>query len=630
MIAFLSPLFLAGALGAAIPIVLHLLRREPEARVKFAAVKMLRQAPVERTDRRRLRELLLLALRVAALLLLAVAFARPFLAAGPAAGGATIVALDTSFSLSGAARFERAQRIAKEAIARLPPGERIGVVTFADRAELAAGMSTDRALALSAIDRAMPGYGATRYRAALSLAAQVIGAAAPASSAILVVTDLQESGWDAGEDASIAEQTTLEVLDVGEAPPNLAIVSVRPTAARVAAVIRNSGAAAQEARVSLTVDGRSAGQASVTIGPWQAAEVAFPASAGATAAVMVDDRNGIQADNVRFLVLDRTARPIVLVVSSAGEPAREAFYLQQAITAAGRDGARYDVDGVAAKAISEWDQARLNRHSAVVLASTRGLERRGRELLLEYLRQGGGLLLPISGETDAQVANDTIGGVASWTLPDPGRSRDASSARRLAPADPRHPLFRAFGARAGALGLATFEQVATVRGGETCQPVARFTTGEAAVVDCSVGQGRVVVVASDLNRAWNDFPLHASFVPFVQEAIGYLNAGRSRVTEYLVADVPAGVRPQPGVATVTSDNGQARLVAVNVDPREADPSRLSPEAFEAAVTRMKGAAAAEAQVEAREQEARQHIWQYVLVLMLGTMVVESLVAARTA
>ena len=64
MPSFLSPLFLLGALAAAIPVFLHLLRREPEPRVRFAAVKLLEHAPVESTDRRRIRELLLLALRV--------------------------------------------------------------------------------------------------------------------------------------------------------------------------------------------------------------------------------------------------------------------------------------------------------------------------------------------------------------------------------------------------------------------------------------------------------------------------------------------------------------------------------------------------------------------------------------
>src|SRR5262249_31130709 len=101
MLSFLAPLFLAGAAAAAVPIVLHLLKREPEPRVQFAAVKLLKQAPVEHTQTRRLRELILLAIRVAAIVLLAAAFARPFLASGAAIGsaGVTIVALDTSYSM---------------------------------------------------------------------------------------------------------------------------------------------------------------------------------------------------------------------------------------------------------------------------------------------------------------------------------------------------------------------------------------------------------------------------------------------------------------------------------------------------------------------------------------------------
>src|SRR3954469_18395627 len=112
MLTFLSPLFLAGAALAAVPIVLHLLKREPEARVKFAAVRMLKRAPVEYTEKRHLRELLLLALRITALVLLALAFARPFFASGAALGasGVTVVALDTSYSISTPNRFERAKQ----------------------------------------------------------------------------------------------------------------------------------------------------------------------------------------------------------------------------------------------------------------------------------------------------------------------------------------------------------------------------------------------------------------------------------------------------------------------------------------------------------------------------------------
>src|SRR5207253_4518820 len=125
---------LAGAAAAAIPLILHLLKREPEPRVKFAAVKLLKQAPVELTEKRRVRELLLLALRIAALVLLALAFARPFFASGAAAlsSGVTIVAIDTSYSLSAPGRIERARELAKEAIGRAPTNDRVGILTFSD------------------------------------------------------------------------------------------------------------------------------------------------------------------------------------------------------------------------------------------------------------------------------------------------------------------------------------------------------------------------------------------------------------------------------------------------------------------------------------------------------------------
>ncbi len=66
-ISFLSPLFLIGAIAAAVPILLHLFHRKTEVVIDFPAVQLLTRAPVQQHRRRRLRELMLLALRVAAL-----------------------------------------------------------------------------------------------------------------------------------------------------------------------------------------------------------------------------------------------------------------------------------------------------------------------------------------------------------------------------------------------------------------------------------------------------------------------------------------------------------------------------------------------------------------------------------
>ena len=75
---FLTPLFLAGLAAVAIPVALHLMRRHADPIVPFGALRLISRTPVEQIRRRRLRELLLLALRCAALALLALAFARPY------------------------------------------------------------------------------------------------------------------------------------------------------------------------------------------------------------------------------------------------------------------------------------------------------------------------------------------------------------------------------------------------------------------------------------------------------------------------------------------------------------------------------------------------------------------------
>lgn len=145
------------------------------------------------------------------------------------------------------------------------------------------------------------------------------------------------------------------------------------------------------------------------------------------------------------------------------------------------------------------------------------------------------------------------------------------------------------------------------------------------------------MLASDLDNRWNDFPLRATFVPFVHEAIGYLVGSRRSQSEYIVGEQPAGVGRTPGVTRLSvSPNSPARWVAVNVDPRESDQARMSAAEFQSAIAPLKDTTETEAGImtagsgEARQQEERQHLWQYALALVIVALVAESLVASRTA
>jgi aerotolerance regulator-like protein/VWA domain-containing protein len=626
-VSFLSPLFLIAGAAAAVPILLHLLKREPEARVKFAAIRLLRHAPVEHRQRRRLRELLLLALRVTAMILLALAFARPFFASGSAdqPAGVTIVALDTSLSLSAPGQFERAKTLAKAAIAAAPSGDLLGVVTFSNEARIAREPSGDRALAVAAVDQAATNFGATRYRAALSRASAAIEGR---RGTIIVVTDLQEGGWDAGDSATVSASTDVKVVDVGAPPPNLAVTSVRAAGDRVAAVIRNAGPAAREARVRLTVDGRIAGEATAAMAPGQSSEVMLPGARGTEAAVAIDDPSGIQADNVRYLVLNNRIRPVVLLLTPGTDPSRDAFYVRHALGAEGTDGAAYDVESPGNSALAGWDGPRLARYAAIVVISTRGLERHARQLLTQYVRQGGGLLIALGPDVDADVAAELSGGVIALDPPPSGGDQPAS--RAFAPIDARHPVFQAFGSGRSSLGLVTFRRIAVLRA-PRCETLARFTSGENALVECEGTEGRILVFASDLNNAWNDFPRRPTFVPFLHETLRYLAGSRPNTGEYVVGAAPAGIGDKPGIGVIRGTSGQPdRRVSVNVDPLESTPARLTSAEFLAAVTRLKDTARAESRLEDRQREERQHLWQWALGVMLALLLIESVVAMKTA
>src|SRR6202022_6659 len=115
---------------------------------------------------------------------------------------------------------------------------------------------------------------------------------------------------------------------------NLAVTSMRPLPDRILATVHNGGARSRDARVHLKIDGRPAGDATVSLGPNQSADATFAGTPrGTAAAVTVDDPDGITADNVRYVVLGGTSRPSVLVVTGSGDLTREAFYVQHALAA---------------------------------------------------------------------------------------------------------------------------------------------------------------------------------------------------------------------------------------------------------------------------------------------------------
>src|SRR5581483_8515064 len=131
---FLSPLFLLGLTALAIPVLVHLVRRTRATRVEFPSLMFVRQIPQRTIRRKKLHNRLLLLIRALAILLLILAFTRPYFTGSSAKAGsgnrASVVLLDTSFSMRYGKRFEQAKSNALRTINDASVGDRLSLVSF--------------------------------------------------------------------------------------------------------------------------------------------------------------------------------------------------------------------------------------------------------------------------------------------------------------------------------------------------------------------------------------------------------------------------------------------------------------------------------------------------------------------
>ena len=623
-ISFLSPLFLIGALAAAVPILLHLFHRKTDVVIDFPAVSLLTRAPVPHHRRRQLRELILLALRIAALVLLAVSFARPYLAgaAAPASAPVTVVVLDTSMSLSAPGQFARAQQAAWQAVASAPAADAVALITFSDAATVVVPPTSDRNAVRSAVSAATAGAGGTRYRTALASASEVIGARA---GRVVIITDLQQAGWEANDAGGLLDGVAVRVVAVAGPTGNLAVTSAMRRDRSVMATIQNYGPDEARSLVTLMVDGQQAAQATATMAPFSASGVELRGTLGdaGAAQVVIEDTNGYQPDNVRFLALDPS--PAVAITAVVADPtgAVGGIYVERALAVAG-GGGEFVVTVADGRVLSKWTASELSRQAAVVILGTRTLDRHGRELLKTYLVGGGQVLLTLGPDVDPGTLTDVIG-IDAGVMPAPVRSTDAT----LVATDSRHPIFRPFLLPSGALGDVQVDQHRRLRDQDGRVVLARLSGGDAALTEQAVGQGRLLVFASDFDNQWSRFPLQPSFVPFAVETARYLTRGRQQRRDFTLPDVPAGVPAAPG--TVGSGEGvTARRVVVNVDVRESSLSATSVDEFTKNITRTNRAGDRAVVDGARVAEERQRWWQVGLLMMLVALVGEALVGRRAA
>jgi hypothetical protein len=335
--AFLAPFFLALAAFAGVPLLVHLLRRRVGRTVEFPSVRYLLRMEQEHSRERKLRNRLLLLLRMLAALAIALAAARPIarLAGMGHAPAAVALVIDNSMSSGGVrdgqAAIDDIKADARAMMQSLTPDDRAWIVT-ADGRVLGGSPS---ALAQS-IEALQPLGGRGDLVTATRRAATLATSGAPRAPLVAIVSDGQATSWQAaiadslvaGADANAASGTNsvpVRMLMRSTRPlRNSAVIDVSVTPSRwtPSGVVNFAVHSGDSIPWRIALDGRTVARGTAPSGTFEApAQLSQRLSSSANGWVRGSvelDADELLGDDARWFAIRVAPPPSVAILSEAG------------------------------------------------------------------------------------------------------------------------------------------------------------------------------------------------------------------------------------------------------------------------------------------------------------------------
>jgi hypothetical protein len=665
---FVLPGFLAALAALAIPIIIHLVFRQRARRVDLGTLRFLRVVLEQNARRRHVMRWLLLALRVACVALLAFLFARPYWLAMIGAGEKQTVAIliDRSATMEqkqdGVRLVDRAVASARELLGDATQNTRFEIAFFdhavrplgqaaAEKDEKRRDLSAQELTSLLVAPELCAG--GTDFGVALEWARDVLAKSPAGKKRLHIFTDLQQSGLAWSEVDALPEDVATELHDLGRhAVNNVAVVEARAERTWLrpdeqttvhATVYNGSPFTAEELPVVLRLAhaGRKIElRERLKIEPGAAESLKFdlpPLAEGAwQGSVRVETEDDLALDNERYLAIVASRPYQVLLVDgrSAASPLLAATYFLEMSLRLAPPG---ELDAASLfeprRVTAEEILPALDKFDVVVLADVGDLNQADAGRIARFVEAGGGLLV-FGGDnvTSEKTASLETAGLTVGKLGGVWHATDLPL--RLHTWDARHPIFSAFSdPQLGDLARLSFSACNQIVPAADAAVLAEFKGKKPAVIERKKGKGSVVWFASSADRMWSDWPRSRLYLPFVYQLLGHQTglAAGGRVRQAVLEGAVQITEEVPGVVAK-----EGYSLVVNTSPREAETDRCTSEEFAARFgLKLDGQAeiekpAAPVQAALGTELIDSEIWPWVALALLAALLLETLVANRTA
>jgi len=597
---FLNMAMLGGVLAGSIPLIIHLFHKSRFKVVKWGAMHLL--TAVLRTNQRRLKieQWILLAIRCAIPVILALMMARPMWQGAASLLGnrptSTAVLLDNSYSMeagrAGTSNFSLARDETQRLVGELKRGSEAYVFLLGEGAGLLDESTRDISRVTQALDKVGSGYGVARVPAGLEFVAGVVGKMTEGTRQVVMLTDFQRLSFPASEDKAFGQAIgrlkqlpvppTITLWDVGaEVQENIAVESLDFSKlmvgvgqkVQIRANIRNYGETARnDFRVKLKVDGRDKATSQVLLGAKAQSQVLFTQvfdTAGSHVVEIEIEDDAVKADNSYLAsIAVRDKLPVLLVDGAPGatpdDLKSETGFAQIALSpfAAGKV---EQADLIQATVVPAEALTAKNITDAVVvvLANVAKLGDEPLKALEPFVRQGGGLLVFPGDRTDPAWWNGAFGNLAPLPLgPLAGDLKEGAPTMGLTSQRFDNPALEIFndpqnGTLSDVAIKAWYRLKPSEHSGGPEDPIilARLDSGDPFLVEKPCGEGHVIACATTLDAEWSNLPARPSYLPLIQRLCVYLASNiypprNLRIGEQLVGFLPVASAGKNAVLTL--------------------------------------------------------------------------------
>ena len=551
---FLNPLLLITALGIGLPILAHLLNRAQVQRTQWAAMQFLNRSMRVRSRQIRLRDVLLLLLRCAALLLLVFALARPVLKSSswlPTERRAgVVIAIDSSFSMGheneGQSRFAEALKRLEIIRGKMVPGDPVTLVLLGgEQRVLVRNMAYDQTRFAEAIANLKPGAGKLELVNDVKRIAGLVADMDASNKEVYLITDAQATDWKQPSAqlrdslAELKEHAEVFIVPVGGGDANLAVTDLelvsgvlrKGTTARYRATVRNFGTApVANVAVQCRVDGVEIDRKNIPViakGASESVSLFVPFhNAGATRITAEVSGDRLAVDNVRRTVAVVRDRVSVLCVDgSSGDAGR----IVTAALMARAEAANGEQQTVRSVPWLSFPAENLDQVDVIIFTDVPEITGAQATQLERFVRKGNGLVWFPGDSVKAAAWNERAASAETPLLPAMIRSKvetsDALGAGKpLDAAMSDHPVCQPLRSLPeDLLGETRFLRLLDVEPSRNSIPVLKLAGGKGTVLlEHALGRGQVFMFTTTAETAWNNMALTPVFPMVMQQIVTYL------------------------------------------------------------------------------------------------------------